>query len=162
MCVLFASLHKSSLRCPLYFLYLVHSWLLPTLSRNSQVLSLPQPKIFGLYFAISSQRTFISFFNQPIIFLSLSFFFFLKLLQLSIFFLSWCKRLRGNLYWYLYSHHKGNIYFWGCVAQLLSLRWKNKTKQTLLSPPWNLFNESLLRMTGWGSGKYTDLTQFWV
>lgn len=39
MCVVFSSLYKSSLRCPLYFMHLVHSLLLPTDSLNSQVLA---------------------------------------------------------------------------------------------------------------------------
>lgn len=136
-CVLFAFLHKSSLRCPLYLLNLVHPLLLPTLSptpKCSQCFSL---KSFAFIFPISSQRTSKSFFHRPIIFPSHSFP--PETLLAGYFFLSWCKGLRAICIDISVKHHKCNTRFRGWAAGFLSLTCREKM---LLSLHWNLFNES--------------------
>lgn len=80
-----------------------------------------------------------------------SFHFFPKLLWLSTFSLSWCKRLEGNLCWYIYPHLMSDISFWGCIAQFLALPCgKTKQSKALLSPHMSLITEPLCRMTLWG------------
>lgn len=125
--------------------------LLPTLSLNSLVLPLLQPKTHYFYLPVSSLKIFPSSFHQLTIFVSLSFFFPESSLAKCIFpFMM--QKLRGSLYWYIYSHQKGNILFWGCILsschRLVGKQNKTKQRKTRLSSHWSLFNELLHKITG--------------